>query len=210
MKSKRFYENEQYAKILVQTRNLEALEQFIKEVDIFGRRKISELNGMYEISKIFKRNKLYKLEDRLTYLAGDELNVFVYRARVTNLYRKYKKLTYPLSSILYFREHHSYDAIKSVRDAIWSIISVQEEGNSFFEKLKEFKDSALFLSIIEELEKIYIETLNRHNGELGMYYTVKRNYRKFFYHLEQYTENLDMFKNMTYESFVKVSKIISD
>ena len=210
MKNKRFYESEQYAKILVQTRNLEALEQFIKEVDIFGRRKISELNGMYEISKIFKRNKLYKLEDRLTYLAGDEVNVFVYRARVTNLYRKYKKLTYPLSSILYFREHYSYDSIKSVRDAIWSIISVQEEGNSFFEKLKEFKDSALFLSIIEELEKIYIETLNRHNGELGMYHVVKRNYRKFFYHLEQYTENLDMFKNMTYESFVKVSKMISD
>lgn len=210
MRNREPFFTRRYEKFIVQSRNLDSLKKFIKEFNIFAKRKISELNGIYEISKIINHHEIYKYERKISYLAGNDIWIFRYRDRRITFYRNYKQISYSLTSVLSMREHYSYDPIKSVKETIWTMVLENEFENEFALKINEMRDSKLLLSIKEELEKLYFEQLKEDKSFIGTYIKFRIKLRVFFEEIEPYAKDLQIYKNISYQSFKKICKIIEE
>jgi len=197
-------------KIIVQSRNLLSIKNFVNITGIFGKKKITELNGMYEIKKIVSRYDLLNIDNYAASVIGQNVWIYIYQHTKISIYHNNKKGSYPIRSIFSFSECESYKNIQSFEDAIWDFIKEYKRYEEIIKKLELIKNDNLFISIIEEMKRTYVEMLNLEEENTNLNYRFKERTAELLKSLNPYIETLELYKNISYPSFLKVCEMIKD
>jgi hypothetical protein len=192
-------------KVIVQSRNLKAIEYFLSQTKLAKNNKITLINGMYELVRI-RNNVDYRAIEDYLHLINEDIWVYVYTVRMTYVYHNFQKIAYPMQSLFVYGELHNEGKVQSVEDIVWDIIKRIDYSKEIVDQLKLLKGSKLHKSIIDEVTKCFINQIENEPRYLDPFRIYEKETWGLLKKLEPIKNDLSPYKNISYISLLRVIK----
>ena len=192
-------------KVIVQSRNLKAIEYFLSQTKLAKNNKIVSINGMYELVRI-RNNVDYRSIENCLHLINEEIWVYFYTVRMTYVYHNFQKIPYPMQSLFVYDELNNEGNVQSIEEIVLNIIKRLEYPIEVVEQLKLIKGSKLYKSIIDDIINCYIGHFEKGFGYLETFRIYKKEIRSLLKKLEPIKNDLSPYKNISYTSLLRVIK----